>query len=95
MVHPRPVRADIQDAEGGTVCVTGRHAVTARPARLSIDGGRWSEIVGWNGPWPTDERWWDPHAHRRRARFQVLTAEGTAYLLTVEKGSWWVEAVYD
>jgi protein ImuB len=94
-VHRRPVRAEVQDAQGVPVHVTGRHAVTARPARVSIGGGRWAEVVGWNGPWPADERWWDPHAHRRRARFQVLTADGTAYLLAVEKRSWWVEAVYD
>ena len=95
-VHPRPVRAEVTDASGGTVAVTGRHTVTAPPARLSIDGARWVEITAWTGPWPADERWWDPQAHRRRARFQVVTAPaGAAYLLAVENGTWWVEAVYD
>jgi hypothetical protein len=42
-----------------------------------------------------DERWWDPPAHRRRARFQVETADGVVRLLTVEGGAWSVEALYD
>jgi protein ImuB len=52
-------------------------------------------VTGWTGPWPADERWWDPGASRRRARFQVTTAGGTAYLLAVEGGRWHIEAVYD
>ena len=47
------------------------------------------------GPWPCDERWWDPRGHRRRARLQVTTAGGVAYLLVVESGRWAVEATYD
>jgi protein ImuB len=42
-----------------------------------------------------DQRWWDPEAHRRQARFQVLTTEGVAHLLSLEGGRWWDEAVYD
>jgi hypothetical protein len=26
---------------------------------------------------------------------QVVTAEGTAHLLTRERGAWWLEATYD
>ena len=37
-------------------------------------------IIGWAGPWPLDERWWDEHRHRRMARFQVVTADGAAHL---------------
>lgn len=53
------------------------------------------DVVAWAGPWLADERWWDPPAHRRRARFQVATADGRAHLLAVEGGRWWVEATYD
>lgn len=94
-VYRRPRPAEVVDADGVRIYVTGRHAVNAPPARLSIDGGRWADITAWAGPWPVDERWWDPRAHRRRARFQVVTALGVAYLLAVEKGAWSVEAVYD
>ena len=57
--------------------------------------GGWVAVVAWAGPWPYDERWWDPVGHRRRARLQVTTADGVAYLLTVESGRWVVEATYD
>jgi protein ImuB len=42
-----------------------------------------------------DECWWDPPAHRRRARWQLVTAEGDAHLAAVESGRWVVEATYD
>lgn len=89
-VFTRPELATITDAHGRTVGVTSRATVTAPPAYL--DG---QQIVAWTGPWPIDERWWDPAAARRRARFQVVTADGFARLLAVEGGRWWIEAVYD
>ncbi|MDQ1438847.1 MAG: protein ImuB [Acidimicrobiaceae bacterium] len=95
VVYPRPLRAEVHDAAGTPVAITGRHALSAPPARLSVGGGRWVELTGWAGPWPVDERWWDGDAHRRRVRFQALTAAGAAYLLAVEGGSWRVEAAYD
>jgi protein ImuB len=51
--------------------------------------------MGWSGPWPADERWWDPAAARRRARLQVLLDDGTAHLLVIEQGRWRLEATYD
>jgi len=64
-------------------------------ARLSVAGGPWSSVVAWAGPWPVDERWWDDAAHRRRVRWQVVTAEGTAHLLSQQADRWEVEATYD
>ncbi|HEV2760193.1 MAG TPA: DNA polymerase Y family protein [Acidimicrobiales bacterium] len=64
-------------------------------ARLSVDGGPWSAVTAWAGPWPVDERWWDDAAHHRRARWQVVTAGGTAHLLSQEGDRWEVEATYD
>ena len=64
-------------------------------ARLSVAGGQWSPVVAWAGPWPVDERWWDDAAHRRRARWQVVTADGTAHLLSQQHDRWEVEATYD
>ena len=49
----------------------------------------------WAGPWPIDELWWDPQAARAVARFQVVAVDGTAWLLMVEGGQWWVEARYE
>lgn len=94
-VFDPPLAAVVVDGGGGPVAVTGRVTCTDAPARLSIDGGGWSDVRWWAGPWPVDERWWDPPVHRRRARFQVVTVTGTAHLLAVEGGCWWLEATYD
>jgi protein ImuB len=83
---------DLVDAEGAAVGVTGRGELRgdAAPARL---GG--VDVVAWAGPWPCEERWWDPDAARRRARVQVVLATGEAHLLVLEGGRWRVEATYD
>ena len=95
VVHGMAIRAEVVDERGQPIEVSGRGTASAEPSRISIDGGRWTEISAWAGPWPVDERWWDPEAHRRRARWQVVTADGTAHLLAVEGGRWSVEATYD
>jgi len=77
------------------VAVTERYAVTVPPARLALDGRPPATLVGWAGPWPVDERWWDPSAAHLRARFQLLAADGTAWLVALVDGRWEVEAVYD
>jgi protein ImuB len=85
----------VLDGGGQPVTVTGRATVSAAPTRLAVAGQPPLDVVAWAGPWPVDERWWDPAAHRRRARSQVVTADGTAHLLVVEAGRWAVEATYD
>jgi len=89
------VGAVVVDVTGKPVEVDGRGGPTAAPARLSVAGGPWADVAAWAGPWPVDERWWDSRAHRRRARWQVVTAAGTAHLLAVEARRWTVEATYD
>ncbi len=99
-VHVPPASAEVLDRAGQPVGVTGRGTATGAPARLAVTGagGRpgtgWQPVQAWAGPWPVEERWWDPEAHRRRARFQVVTRAGSAYLLSVEGGRWWVDASY-
>ncbi|MCZ7418138.1 DNA polymerase Y family protein [Verrucosispora sp. WMMA2121] len=75
----------------------GAAASTSAASATVLRGGPVSsvEIVGWAGPWPVDERWWAPAEARRRARFQVRLADGSALLLAVESGQWLVEAIYD
>jgi protein ImuB len=94
-VLPSPVRAEVVDRHDRPVGVSGRGLATAAPARVRIGTGADQAVAGWAGPWLVDERWWDTANHRRRARFQVLTAEGRALLLSVEEGRWWLEATYD
>ena len=97
LVHPAPVPVEVLGPDGSPVGVTGRGRCTAIPSRLApVTAGRPSlGIVGWAGPWPADERWWDPAAARRRARLQVLLDDGTAHLLILEQGQWSLEATYD
>jgi protein ImuB len=94
LVHPDPPPVDLVDGDGHVVGVSGRGAITASPETL-VTGGVRAAVEAWAGPWPADERWWDPGAHRRRARLQVVTGDGTAHLLTLEGGRWWLEATYD
>ena len=89
-----PWAAELHDEQGRMVNVTGRGLASAPPARLVVDG-RASSVVAWAGPWPVDERWWDGDAHRRRARFQIVTDDGLARLLALEHGRWWVTALWD
>jgi protein ImuB len=95
IVHPEPLPAEVVDAAGAGVTVDGRGMLGAPPSRLRIGDGGWSAIAAWAGPWPVDERWWNPGAHRRLARLQVATGEGAAHLLKLSGGRWWVEATYD
>ncbi|MFC0504478.1 DNA polymerase Y family protein [Micromonospora costi] len=95
VVLPAPLTATVHDAAGEPVVVSARLELSAAPARLAVGTARPVEITGWAGPWPVDERWWAPVEARRRARFQVGLADGTALLLAVEAGQWLVEAVYD
>jgi protein ImuB len=95
VVPGRSLVAEVVDGDGDAIEVTGRGLVSAVPAQLSVAGGPWNEVVAWAGPWPADERWWDPAAHRRRARLQVVLADGRAHLLALEAGCWGVEATYD
>jgi protein ImuB len=94
-VYPSPLPARIADGSGATVAVSGRGVVSAPPARMSADGAPWLAVTAWAGPWPVTERWWHPHAARRRARFQLVTEDGTAWLVAVQEGSWLIEARYD
>lgn len=93
IVLARPLPAQLVDIDGHLVGVDGGGMVTATPARLSMDGGPWTPVTGWAGPWPSDERWWS--VPRRQARMQVVTGAGTAHLLTRERGGWWLEGTYD
>jgi len=90
-----PLPARVNDAAGAPVTVTGRARLSAPPARMSAGGGPWRAITAWAGPWPVAERWWRPQAARRRARFQLVTEDGAAWLAAVQDGRWQIEARYD
>jgi len=88
-----PVTTEVVDRSGRPVRVTGRGLLTAAPARLSVGGGPWRDVVAFAGPWPVSERWWS--TRRRQARLQVVVEGGGALLLAAERERWWMEASYD
>lgn len=94
VVPSDPVPVTVAAANGDEIVVSARCTLSAPPAYLTLPRDRTLEVLSWTGPWPCDERWWDPEEAHRRARFQVATPSA-AYLLLVERGVWSVEAVYD
>ncbi len=94
IVHAPREEVEVLDAEGRRVVVDGRCVVRSDPTHLVLAGRR-RVIVGWAGPWPLEERWWDTAGRRRQARFQMVLDDGTAHLVVVEGGGWWLEASYD
>src|SRR5215211_4076174 len=95
VVYAEPLPVEVVDAGGASVAVDGRGLLGSLPSRVRVRGRAWSAITAWAGPWLVDERWWDPAAHRRLVRLQATTDQGTAYLLRLAGGHWWVEAIYD
>ncbi|MGH3199302.1 MAG: DNA polymerase Y family protein [Streptosporangiaceae bacterium] len=94
LVYPAAREAEVTDDDGKIVTVSGRCAVSAAPARLAVAGEPPRRVTGWAGPWPLSERWWDAAAARRRARFQLATDDGRAWLAVVQDGRWLVEGGY-
>ncbi len=95
---------DVRVTDRGVV--TGeprRFRVTDAPRVLagSADGrvvgsttSPWQPVTAWAGPWPTDEGWWSGGVGRA-ARFQVVGADGRAWLLLRAPDGWSLEAAYD
>lgn len=92
---PRPVA--VLTIEGETVEVTDRGDLTAPIALFSPTGRPRDarEVGSWAGPWPVRERWWDAALARAMHRFQLVDADGTAWLLCLAAGAWFAEARYD
>ena len=81
------------DESGKHIGVDGRVWLTGRPTLLVLAAAR-LEVADWAGPWPYHERPWRPADSRRVARLQLSTADGRAFLLVLEHGSWRIEGVY-
>jgi protein ImuB len=92
---PRP--AELLDAGGHPVTVTGRGEASAPPAHLGCEvlpaGG--GAVTAWAGPWAHDLRWWDGRTRDRCVRLQVVVAPGIACLVALSRGRATIEAIYD
>jgi protein ImuB len=92
-VFDPPVPAELTNTDGRPVTVSGRGEQQHVPARVRsrvVEGS----VRAWAGPWAHDVRWWDRHAHRRCARYQLLV-DDVACLAVVENGRAAIEAIYD
>jgi protein ImuB len=95
-IHPDPQPVTLLDEQGRAVGVSGRGELSGAPVRLvGLAGSGPLLVVQWAGPWPADQRWWDPLTRRRRARMQVVLEDGSAHLLAIEQQEWSMEATYD
>ena len=94
LVFHEPRAVGLLDSSGRALGVD-EDRLTANPAAFLFSAARRLEVTGWAGPWPVDERWWDPSAHRRRVRMQIACTDSSAYLVAFEQGRWWLEAAYD
>jgi len=94
-LHNPPVSIEVVDSQSRTVRVDARALVSAEPSQMRVQNSEWEHIQSWAGPWPLDERWWNADRQRRRARFQLVVSSGTARMVAVEGGHWWLEATYD
>ncbi|MCW2758870.1 MAG: putative DNA-directed polymerase, partial [Nocardioidaceae bacterium] len=93
-VFATPVTAQVLDGHERAVSVTERGVVSSPPCRFRIDPGeRWEPVAAWAGPWPVDESWWSGGA--LVSRFQLVGADGRAWLLVCGGEGWHVEAAYD
>jgi len=104
-------KVQLLDQEQRSVFVTGRHELSASPVFVVVNtphhamaqtlkSGTFT-ITSWAGPWPVEERWWDPVRRRRLARLQVVvdTEPGArnevVLLLCAEKREWSLTAMYE
>lgn len=99
-VFPEPRPAAVLTGDRLPVTLDDRGVLNGPPALFcpqapAAGAAPLQPVDAWAGPWPVSERWWDDSAARRLARFQVVGADGSAWLLVVSDGRWWTEARYD
>ncbi|MDD4866281.1 MAG: DNA polymerase Y family protein [Mycobacterium sp.] len=90
---------DLLDHRGNPIRVTGRGLFSTDPARLIVRGKE-ERLRWWAGPWPVDERWWDPAPGTagqtgRTARAQVMLESEHALLLCYRQRRWYLEGSYE
>jgi protein ImuB len=95
-----PAPIELLDAGGRSVVVGERGALQRPPDRIGLRREPPVAVTSWAGPWPADERWWDPASAVRVARMQLVDANGRAYLVAGEMAGesqprWVLEGIYD
>jgi protein ImuB len=77
-VFDPPLPAELVDADGQAITVSGRGEPSAAPVDLQCaalpNGG--GPLVAWAGPWPHDLRWWDRLRAGTESRLRAGTERG-------------------
>jgi protein ImuB len=98
LVNP-PGPARVLDEAGQPVRVSDRGAVVRPPRQFGVGTEPPVPVTSWAGPWPVDERWWDPTTASRVVRMQLVDVRGRAYLVVGDMAgrepAWCLEGVYD
>jgi protein ImuB len=94
-VYEIPRQITVEDVRGRPVAVTERGVLSASPAVLVSPTGARRDLTAWAGPWPLEERWWDPQTAREAQRFQMVDVHGEAWLLVLDARGWWAHGRYD
>lgn len=84
-----PRRITIDAADGATIRVDERGALSSDPAR--IDG---RAVRGWAGPWPIHEQRWTTGGGRNGHRLQIVDDHDRAWLVFCTGERWWAEGRY-
>jgi len=105
-VFAASLAVEVVDETSRPVSVTERGVVSGAPCRFRFapagpapaDPGAarspWQPVTAWAGPWPVDESWW-AGGGGLVSRFQVVGADGRAWLLVCGDDGWRAEAGYD
>ena len=94
IVHAEAPYVELLDESGKPVKVSRRGMVSQQPVQLR-SRKKSERIIAWAGPWTSDDQWWDPAKHKRRAFLQIVTESGAAHLVAVSGGHWSLDATYD
>jgi protein ImuB len=93
-----PPEAQVLNAAGLPVSVTGRHELNTEPAVVTVSGHTYA-VMRTAGPWPVEERWWDARRKRRHVRLQLLVQNKRGalrvFLMGLENHEWRLLARYD
>jgi protein ImuB len=94
-VYEIPRQISVEDVRGQQVAITNRGVLSASPAVIVSPTGTRRDLTAWAGPWPLEERWWDPATARTAQRFQMVDTSGEAWLLVLDTRGWWAHGRYD
>lgn len=100
MLCDPPEQVMLCDEKLRPVVVTARHELSQRPVTITDQQRNTWNVLTWAGPWPIEERWWDPQRRRRHARLQVLVQRHSAvdqsevWLLSTQSRQWHIVGMY-